>query len=78
MKLGMHFVLGFPHIPSHPEGFCRLARGYIKGSLVKGFERTGKTRAILEDELTVLLAGRVAEELVFGDLQQGPPMISSV
>ena len=38
---------------------------------VKGFERTGKTRAILEDELTVLLAGRVAEELVFGDPSTG-------
>ena len=38
---------------------------------MKGFERTGKTRAILEDELTVLLAGRVAEELVFGDPSTG-------
>jgi ATP-dependent Zn protease len=38
---------------------------------LKGFERTGKTRAILEDELTVLLAGRVAEELVFGDPSTG-------
>ena len=42
--------------------------GFIQ---VKGFERTGKTRAILEDELTVLLAGRVAEELVFGDPSTG-------
>ena len=63
--------MGHDALAASAQSVRGVARDTLGFTQLKGFERTGKTRAILEDELTVLLAGRMAEELVFGDPSTG-------